>query len=182
MPAEISMAVHPTVLASDPGRGSRLLACGGEGGRTGRKMKETKLTWWIGAAVGEEDGESVDAGEYHEEPESKGENDGPSLERSELQFHHMWDWKDENGDIGNDRRSSVRSPSANLIGTMSWKSRVPNFLDWDTDEDEDEDDGDDPSNDECTNDISPNSKTWEGKDAVVQEEEGQLRPDQVDDI
>lgn len=84
----------------------------------------------------------------------------------------MWDWKDEDGDIGKDGRSSVRGPCANLVGTMSWKSRVPDFLDWDTDEDEDEDDGYDPSNDKCTNDISPDPETREGKDAIVEEEEG----------
>ena len=143
-----------------------------EDGLKGERGAGANLTWWIRAAVGEEDGESVNAGEYDEEPESKGEDDGPPLELSELQLQHVGNWKDQDGNVGNDGRSSVCGPCANLIGTMSGKCGVPNLLDWDADEEEDEDDGNDPSNDKGPDDVCPNSEGWESKDAVVEEEEG----------
>lgn len=63
---------------------------------------------------------------------------------------------------------------------MAWELRVPQFLHGHADEDEEEGHADDPGDDEDGDGVGPALEVGEVEDAVVEEEDAELGPDQVE--
>lgn len=59
---------------------------------------------------------------------------------------------------------------------------IPKFLDGNADEDENKRDGDHPDDDEGADDIRPSLEIGHPEDAVVHQQEAELRPDQVENV
>lgn len=113
---------------------------------------------------------------------------GPQTERSrdtnllsfcECESPNRGDRHDENDKVGEDRGCCVCNPGCDLIDAFAGNVRVPHLLDRHTDEEEDEGDDNDPDHHERPDRPCHLLEVWQAEDAVVHQENADLRPAKV---